>query len=40
MMLLILYVLWTYDYENFAEISCIINVIDNIMYIFFKLLNR
>ena len=36
MMLLILYVLWTYDYEKFVEIGCIIDVISHIMYIFLQ----
>ena len=34
-MLLILYILWTYGYEKFAEIGFITDVIDHIMYIFF-----
>ena len=36
MMLLILYVLWTYEYEKFAEIGCITDVIGHIMHIFFQ----
>ena len=35
-MLLILYVLWTYGYEKFAEIGCITDVIGHIMYIFLQ----
>ena len=38
MVLLILYVLWTYGSEKFAEIGCITGFIDHIMHIFFALL--
>ena len=34
MVLLILYVLWTYGYEKFDEISCITDVIGHIMHFF------
>ena len=36
MMLLILYVLWTYGYEKFAKIGCIIDVIGHIMHFFLQ----
>ena len=35
MMLLILYVLWMYGYEKFAEIDCITDIIGHIIYISF-----
>ena len=36
MMLLILYVLWTYGYEKFAEIDYITDVVGHIMHIFLQ----
>ena len=40
MILLILYELWTYGYEKFAEIGCITDVIGHIMLDQYFFVNR